>query len=159
MATDLELLLMAQTAPLAVPVAVAPASTSSNGTATSGTTETFDTVLGYYQVNLIAGRRYLAIVNGLIGNGTVIGDEFTLQIRNSGTSSNPTSASTLIAQTEWYTNAAGTAGRVGAALGQSFIAPVTGLNTFGMSATRILGTGAFTPVGTRELYVMYLGTV
>lgn len=159
MASTFEALLLAQTTQLVTPVLTTPASTSSNGTATSGTTETFDAVLGYYAVSLIAGRRYLAIVNGVIGNGSVVADEYMIQIRNSGTSSNPTSSSTLIAQSEWYVPATGSGGREAIVLGSSFIAPASGTNTFGMSATRVSGTGVFTPVGTRELYVMYLGMV
>lgn len=165
MASTYEALLLAQTAQLAVPVSATPVSTSSNGTATSGTTETFDAVLGYYQVTLIAGRRYMAIINGLVGNAGVSGDVYTVQIRNSGTSSNPTSASTLVAQSEWYGAVAGSGGRQSIVVQGSFIAPATGVNTFGMSATRAVGTGAFTPVtagnasAVRELFVVYLGAV
>lgn len=159
MASTYEALLLSLVSQLSMPVTVAPQTTSANGTATSGTTETFDAVLGYYQVSLTAGRRYLAVMNGLVGNGSVVADDYTIQIRNSGTSSNPTAASTLIAQTQWYVPATGSGGRGGIPFAGSFIAPATGLNTFGVSATRVAGTGVFTPVGTRELYVMYLGTV
>lgn len=164
MASDYEALLLASTAQLAVPVTVTPQATSSNGTATpsggSGAgTETFDAVLGYYAVSLVSGRRYLAVFNGLIGNGDTAADNYSLRIRNSGTSSNPTSSSTQIAQVNWYVPAAGTTGRGAIPLAGSFIAPATGTNTFGVSAARVVGTGVFTPVGSRELYVMYLGTV
>ncbi len=164
MASDLEILLLAQTAPVAVPVNATPVSTATNGTASSGTAETFDTVLGYYQCNLIAGRRYMAVCNGLHGNGNPA-DEYSVQIRNSGSSSNPTTASTLVAQSEWYCPATGSGGRGIIQLQGSFIAPTTGLNTFGMSSVRLVGTGSFTPVvgslagAVRELFVMYLGTV
>ena len=164
MASTYETLLLAQTAQLAVPVSATPLSTSSIGTAGVGTTETFDAVLGYYQATLIAGRRYLAVCNGLIGNGTAA-DVYSVQIRNSGTSSNPTSASTLICNSEWYCPAAGTAGRNVIPLTGSFIAPATGTNTFGVSYFRTNGSGNFTPVSgnvsgaLRELYVMYLGAV
>jgi hypothetical protein len=169
MASTYEILLLAATAQLAPPVIVAPQSTTTNGTPTptGGTgagTETFDAVLGYYAVTLVAGRRYLAVVNGLVGNGSVAADVYSIQIRNSGSASNPTSSSTLITQTEWYVPAVGTSGRDGITLSGSFIAPASGTNTFGVSATRVLGTGVFTPVvgpgsNLRELYVMYLGAV
>lgn len=170
MASTYEALLLAQTAQLLVPVSATPISTSSNGTPTpSGGsnpgTETFDAVLGYYQVTLIAGRRYMAVLNGLVGNAGVSGDVYTIQIRNSGTSSNPTSSSTLICQSEWYGALAGSGGRQSIVVQGSFIAPATGVNTFGVSAQRQVGTGAFTPVtagnasATREFYVMYLGAV
>lgn len=164
MASTYEALLLAQTAQLAVPVSATPVSTSSIGTAGVGTTETFDAVLGYYQATLIAGRRYIAVMNGLIGNGAA-GDVYSCQIRNSGTSSNPTSASTLICNSEWYCPVAGTGGRGVIALSGSFIAPSTGVNTFGMSYFRVVGSGNFTPVSgnvsgaVRELYVAYLGAV
>lgn len=163
MASTYEALLLAQTAQLMVPVNAAPVSTSSTGTPSSGTTETFDIVLGYYQATLIAGRRYLAIMNGLIGNAGVAGDVYTLQIRNSGSSSNPTSSSTLVAQVQWTSQYAGTSSRTPLFIANSFIAPTTGVNTFGFSSTKAIGTGPFTPVappnGMRELYVMYLGAV
>jgi hypothetical protein len=158
-ASTFELMLLAQTAQLAVPVNATAAATVSNGTATSGTTETFDTVLGAYQCQLISGRRYLAVVNGLVGNGSVAGDVYNCNIRNSGSSSNPTSSSTLIAQLQWVVTAAGTTGRSPIPLMLSFIAPTTGTNTFMFSAVRNSGTGVFTPIGLRELYVMYLGAV
>jgi hypothetical protein len=164
MASTLEAYLLAQVAGLALPVTATPVSTISNGTVTVGTTETFDAVLGYYAVTLVAGRRYLAVVNGLVGNGTVTADVYTVQIRNSGSASNPTSSSTLITQTEWYVPAVGSSGRDGITLSGSFIAPASGVNTFGVSATRAVGSGVFTPVvgpnnNVRELYVMYLGVV
>lgn len=169
MASTLEAYLLTQIAGLSLPVIIAPQSTISNGTATptggSGPgTETFDAVLGYYPVPLVAGRRYLAVVNGLVGNGTVAADVFSIQIRNSGSASNPTSSSTLITQTEWYVPATGSSGRDGISLSGSFIAPSSGTNTFGVSATRVVGSGVFTPVvgpgnNVRELYVMYLGVV
>jgi hypothetical protein len=166
MASTLEAFLLAQVAGLALPVTATPVSTTSNGTPTPGTggAETFDAVLGYYAVTLVAGRRYLAVVNGLVGNGTVTADVYSVQIRNSGSASNPTTSSTLITQTEWYVPAAGSSGRDGITLSGSFIAPASGVNTLGVSATRVVGSGVFTPtVGTnnnvRELYVMYLGVV
>ena len=164
MASTYEALLLAQTSQLAVPVTVAPKTTSSSGTMTPAGgsnpgTETFDAVLGYYQVTLIAGRRYLAVMNGLLCGASVANDVYGLLLRNSGTSSNPTSASTQVAGSQWVAAAAGGAGEQSMALAGSFIAPATGTNTFGFSAQRKSGTGAFTPLGTRELYVMYLGAV
>lgn len=162
MATDLELLLMAQTAPLAVPVNAAPTATASAGSPAAAT-ETIDSVLGVYQCTLVAGRRYVALMNGLTGNCGTAGDIYLCNIRNSGSSSTPSASSTLVAQTQWTSAASGSASRTGIALAGSFLAPATGLNTFAFFAQRISGAGSFTPVspnaGSRELYVMYLGTV
>lgn len=163
MASTYEALLLAQTAQLATPVIATPQSTSSAGTMTSGTTETFDAVLGYYQCTLIAGRRYLAIMNGLLCGASVANDLYTLRIRNSGTSSNPTTSSTIVAAAQWYCVATGGPGEVTTAIAGSFVAPATGTNTFGFSALRAVGTGVYTPLSLsgapRELYVMYLGAV
>jgi hypothetical protein len=84
---------------------------------------------------------------------------YRLQIRNSGTASNPTSASTSVALAEYVVPAAGGTGQQTVALASSFLAPSTGPNTFGMSVTRLSGTGTGTPLFSRELYVMYLGVV
>jgi hypothetical protein len=168
MADTFEALLMALTAQLAVPVTAAPITSSAAGTATSGTTETFDAVLGYYQCSLISGRRYMAVLNGLNGNCGVASDIYTIQIRDSGSSSNPTSASTMVAQAQWTSTTTGSLSRVPIPLAGSFIASSSGTHTFGVSATRISGSGAFTPEPpganaatpfTRELFVMYLGAV
>jgi hypothetical protein len=140
-----------------VGIVAAPLTTNANGTASSGTTETFDAVLGYYQATLISGHRYELRLNGLIGNASVASDVYTLQLRDSGTSSNPTSSSTLIAQSEWEAPASGSSGRNSIPLSMTFQAASSGVHTFGMSATRVLGTGVFTPLGTRELYVFDLG--
>lgn len=163
MASQLELLLLAATSQLAVPVNATPQATATTGTPSSGTTETFDIVLGYYQCQLIAGRRYQAQMNGLVGNAGVAGDEYSLQIRDSGSSSNPTASSTLVAQTQWSSQTAAAPGRIPIFLANTFIASSTGTHTFGFSSTKIGGTGPFTPVSppnlARELFVIYLGTV
>lgn len=168
MASELELWLASQIGPLAPPVTAAPVSTNLPGTATSGTTETFDAVLGFYQCNVTAGRRYQAVMLGLHGNCGVANDIYSLQIRDSGTSSNPTAASTLVAQAQWTSTTTGSLSRVPIPLSNTFTATSSGLHTFGFSATRISGTGSFTPEppnanGTaqfiRELFIMYLGAV
>jgi hypothetical protein len=133
-------------------------STVTNGTVVSGGTESFDTVLGFYQATLVSGQRYRVVYDGLVGNGSVVGDVFLLQIRNSGSASNPTISSTIVAQTEWGVVVTGTAGRAPLPLRNTFVASVTGVNTFGVSGLKTAGSGTFTPVtssasGLRELYV------
>lgn len=163
MASTFELLLMATYAQLALPVNASPVNTVNNGSATSGVSEIRDDILGVYQCNLLVGRRYLAIMNGLTGNLSVAGDIFLCNIRNSGTATTPNASSTLVAQQLWTSPSSGSSGRVGIPLANSFIAPATGINTFAFFAQRASGSGVFTPVsptnGVRELYVMYLGTV
>jgi hypothetical protein len=142
---------------IGIPMGSTPTSTSSNGTATSGTTETFDAVLGYYQASLISGHQYEIQVNGLIGNGSVVADLYTVQIRDSQSGSNPTSASTQIAQSEWYVPAAGSSGRNSIAVSMAFVCTLTGVHVFGVSATRVIGTGVLTPIGARQLFIVDLG--
>jgi hypothetical protein len=136
-----------------------PQSTSSNGTAGSTTTgtEVFDAVLGYYVCSLISGRRYQVTVNGLIGNAGVANDEYTIQVRDSQSASNPTSSSALISQSEWEAPMAGSGGRDTISLGQSFLCTVNGTHTFGISYTKVAGTGPFTALGNRELFVEDMG--
>lgn len=137
-----------------------PTTTASNGTATSGTTETQDMVLGTYQCTLVNGQRYEAKMNGLIGSGSVAGDVYDIKIRDSGSASAPTSSSTLIAFTQWVCPAAGGAGQATVPLAGTFVSGSSGTHTLGMFAQRVSGTGVFTPVsGTlaRELFVHELG--
>jgi hypothetical protein len=140
-------------------IMAAPTTTSTNGTAGSTTTgtEVFDAVLGYHQATLVSGRRYEVTVNGLIGNSGASGDEYTLQIRDSQSASNPTSASALVTQSEWTAPGAGSAGRNGIPLSQTFLCTVTGVHKFGVSYTKVSGTGPLTPLGTRELFIEDVG--
>lgn len=135
---------------------LAPISSSANGTATVGTTETFDAVLGNYAPTLSTGRRYRVTLGGLVGNGSVAGDVFVIQIRDGGASA-PTSSSTMICQAQWPSAVAGTVGRMAIPLEATFTVASSGVHTLGVSATRQSGTGVFTPVnstaGFRELYV------
>lgn len=140
-----------------LPYGTAPLTTGSNGTATSGTTETFDAVLSYLAMTLVLGHWYRVVLDGAIGNGSVLADVFTIQIRNSQSASNPTSASTMVAQTEYYVAGAASAGRDGYFVAAPFQCTVAGSNTFGVSATRVAGTGVFTPLGTRSLHVTDMG--
>lgn len=142
---------------LSVGTVAAPLNTTASGTPTSGTTEVFDAILGYYQVTLINGHTYRASVNGLQGSGTVAGDLYNIFIRDSGNSSNPTSASTQIAHSRWYCPAVAGAGQSSIVLAMSFVAAGSGVHTFGVSAARVSGTGVFTPVNTRELLIEDLG--
>jgi hypothetical protein len=103
------------------------------------------------------------VLDGLVGNGSVVADTFVINIRNSGSSATPTTSSTLVAQQEWVPQAVGSTGRQAIPVANTFIAPTSGVNTFAVFAARSGGTGQFTPLsppsGVRELYVVYLGTV
>jgi hypothetical protein len=162
MASTLELLLLAGVAQLAVTVNATPVSTTSVGTVTSGTTEVLDSALGTYQCTLIGGRRYMAVLNNALGSGSEAADLYKINIRNSGTSSTPTTSSTIVATTQWYVSATGGSGSTGLYVAGSFIAPASGTNTLGVFAQRAAGSGTMSIVSgvvARELFVMYLGAV
>jgi len=162
MAGTLEAYLLALTSTMGQGIQAAPVSTVSNGTSTSATTETFDAVLGNYQFSAVAGRRYMVILNNLVNGATVTADLYNLRIRNSGSSSAPTTSSTIVAYTQWYCPVNGGPGQTGIQLQGSFIAAANGTNTLGFSAQRAAGTGVYTPLSggiARELFVVDLGVL
>lgn len=142
-----------------------PASTSSNGTATSGTTETRDAALGNYTFTSAGtGRQYRVVIENLIGNGSVAGDVFQIRVRDGG-GSTPTAASTLIAETCWTPIAgSGTASRSAIPFAITFTA-ASGTRTLSMFVVRTSGTGVFTPLASagnggtaaRKMYVEDIG--
>jgi len=130
-----------------------PASTSSSGTVTSGTTETRDAVLGNYVFTAVASRRYRAVLDGC-GVGTSVADDAVcVRIRNGG-GSTPTSASTLIASARGYV--LGTLYDPTLPVAGSFV-PGAGTVTLSAFTVRLGGTGVETPSGSRQLYVVDLG--
>src|SRR5262245_46786261 len=96
-AADLNVLVDALNNQIGLPAA--RVTTASNGTATSGTTETRDTVLGNYTFTSPGSVRYRVCLYGrmLFGNSTSSGDRYKINIRDGGAST-PTAASTLVAQ-------------------------------------------------------------
>jgi hypothetical protein len=140
-------------------IPVAPVSTSSNGTTTSGTTDTLDSVLGTYTFTAIAGVRYRAMYVGGEMNTSVAGDKYNQNIRNGGAST-PTSASPSIAASSRYVAATLSAGRTGLHVMGTFV-PGAGLVTLGLFTARSAGTGVGTPTATslRELFVEAIGYV
>lgn len=146
-------------------IMAAPASTGTNGTATSGTTETRDAVLGdYVFTSAGTGRRYRVVIENLIGNGSVAGDVFQIRVRDGG-GSTPTAASTLIAETCWTPiSVAGTGSRSAIPFAITFTA-ASGTRTLSMFAVRSSGTGVFTPLASagnggtaaRKMYVEDIG--
>lgn len=158
MASTIEAYLLALTSAMGQGIVATPVSTTTAGTA-AGATETLDSVLGVYQFNAVAGRRYFATMNGLMGSGTAA-ELYATRIRDSGTASNPTNASTLLATSQWECQTTGGGGQASIVLGESFIAATSGTHTLGMFSVRINGANNFTPVSGlvgRELYVVDLG--
>lgn len=132
-----------------------PTATASAGTATSGATETRDAVLGNYAFTAVAGRRYRAVIDGLVVSGTA-GDVVGVRVRNGG-GSTPTAASTQVAAAQIVPPASGGTGQQSLPVGGTFM-PGAGTVTLSAFTVRISGTGAAeTPIGTRELYAVDLG--
>lgn len=143
-------------------IMAAALTSTSNSTTTSGTTETFDAVLGFYQFTAVSGRRYMAYLTNSMGSSNVANDLYLLRIRDSGSGSNPTSASTAVALTQWLCVATGGGGQTGVTLQGSFVSGSSGTHTLGVSATRIAGTGVFNFTSgnlARQLFVVDLGAV
>lgn len=138
----------------------APVSAASNGTATSGTTETRDTVLGNYTFTVPtvgASWRYQAMALAVGVNASVTNDVYRINIRDGGAST-PTSSSTLVASIQ--TSAISVAAQSHCVLGTWV--PGAGTHTLGVFLVRIAGTGIGTPVAqgaNRELLARFVGTV
>jgi hypothetical protein len=136
-------------------IMAAPTTAGGDGTATSGTTEVRDDGLGVYQWTAEAGRYYVAYFSG----GTLLsdaGDRNVLRIRNSGSSSTPTTASTLLGEKIIYTSETGIPGRNDALF---FTAPFTaaaGTNTIATFYANV-DSGVATPSSTRALWVQDIG--
>lgn len=131
-----------------------PSTTGLGGTATSGSTETRDDVLGTYVFTAASSRRYRATLSGLLLSATS-GDLAVVTIRDGGAST-PTAASTLIATTQWRAVATGGPGQTFCYISGTFT-PSSGTRTLAAFTKLGSGTGPVTPVGTRELYVEDIG--
>lgn len=140
-------------------IPVAPTSTSSNGTTTSGTTDTLDAVLGTYTFTAIAGVRYRAMYVGGEMNTSVANDKYNHNIRNGGAST-PTSASPSVAAGSKLMPVTLSAGRQTLHVIGTFV-PGAGVVTLGLFTARSSGTGVGTPTATvlRELFVEAIGYV
>jgi hypothetical protein len=132
-----------------------PVTTASAGTATSGTTETRDAVLGNYVFTSEGtARRYRVTYSLGIGTDTV-NDLVKINVRDGG-GSTPTAASTLLASAQMRLVAVGGAGQVSLVVTGTFTA-AAGTRTLSAFAQRISGSGVETPALLRELYVEDIG--
>lgn len=138
-------------------VMVTPVATATAGTATSGTTETRDAILGNYAFTALTGRRYRVVFAGALLNGDTANDRYTLNIRDGGAST-PTAVSTIIVATSRLVAVTGTNGRSGVDLTGTFTA-TAGTHTLAIFLLRSAGAGIGTLVGQREIYVEDIGNV
>ena len=135
-----------------------PVSTATNGTSTSGTTETLDAILGTYTFTAVAGRRYRAILDGAYASATVTNDLVGVRIRNGG-SSTPNATSTLVAASQTTVTVTGGPGQIGLLVANTFV-PGAGTVTLGVFTVRLSGTGVETIASAtlaRQLYAVDMG--
>jgi hypothetical protein len=132
-----------------------PTTTGSDGTATSGTTETRDAVLGNFAFTSAGTtRRYRVTWTGQLGV-SVANDLFVVNLRDGGAST-PTAASTLIARGQKRFTQSGGTGEETMVVTGTFTASA-GTRTISAFTVRSSGTGTATPKNTRELYVEDIG--
>lgn len=110
--------------------------------ATSGATELFEPLL-YQAATLVSGRRYEVEAYCRVDSNTA-GAIWAIRVRHSGSASNPTSASTLVAEFDGNSPVATGSGEQTAIVKGSFVAGSSGTSTFGLSAALIGGAGAIT---------------
>lgn len=141
-------------------IMAAPTTTTSNGTPSSGTTETRDAVLGNYSFTAVAGRRYRAMCTNRAMNTDTANDRYAFRIRNGGAST-PTAASTAVAEAQHVVTITAGSGRLSVPVIGTFV-PGAGTVTLGMFTVRIAGSGICTPVTqsvATELYAEDIGGV
>lgn len=131
-----------------------PTSTSSAGTATSGTTETRDDVLSIYTFTAGSSRRYRVTVAGLLLSAAT-NDLAIVTVRDGGSIS-PTSGSVLVALSQWKCQLSGGGGQTVCPVSGTFT-PSAGTRTLALFTKLAVGTGPVTPIGARELYVEDIG--
>lgn len=133
-------------------------STATNGTASSGTTETRDAVLGNLQVTLDTTRQYRVRATGLVNAGTA-GHRAHVTIRRVVGTGTPTTSDTLTGEWQGYVVAVGSGGRISYLVDDLFTAASNGVHTFALFC-QDQDSGAMTPVSlslTRRMYVEDMG--
>jgi len=127
-------------------------STGSNGTVTSGTTETVDAVLGTLTFTALAARTYRV---NLIGRGlsaSVSGDRFSVKFRYTTDGSTPTAASTLLDHdSTWYAPGVGS-NFTSTVPHQAAFTPGAATVKVVVTVTRVNGTGTATPIGSCQFF-------
>jgi hypothetical protein len=132
-----------------------PTTTGSDGTTTSGTTETRDAVLGNFTFTSAGTtRRYRVVWTGQIGV-SVANDLFVVSLRDGGAST-PTAASPLLGRGQKRFTQSGGTGEETMMVSGTFTASA-GTRTISAFTVRSSGTGTATPKNTRELYVEDIG--
>ena len=143
----------------ALGIPAAPATTSSNDTATSGTTEKRDAALGNYVFTGVAGVRYRACVYGRGYQPTVSGDRFSSRFRFTNNGATPTASDTQ-AGTDTTFITLGTSGTSTYVVNhQCTFVPGAGTITIALFNKQLSGTGVIVPTGVCEMFVEPIGIV
>jgi hypothetical protein len=140
-------------------IVVAPLTTVSSGTPTSGTTEVMDAVLGVYTFRALAGIRYRMILSGRGVASTVASDRYSVSLRYTTDGTTPTNTSTLIEHVTTF---------IQIVTGGNGIYHIPHIVTFipGAAVVNVMsgwikttGTGVGTPAGTCSLWAEAIGNV
>jgi hypothetical protein len=141
----------------ALPQIVDSQATSASGTVSSGTTETFDAVIGNIQIVADGNTQYVIESTNAIFAGTVVADHFLCRIRDGGAAA-PTTGTpgTAVAITPIRVAATSGAGQEGFIVRNRFT-PTAGTHIFGLSLTRDSGTGTLQLTGDRQFIISTAG--
>ena len=127
-------------------------STGTNGTVTSGTTETVDAVLGTLTFTSLATRTYRVSLLGRGLSGSVAGDRFSVKFRYTIDGSAPTAASTLLDH-DSTVYVPGVGGNFsGTFPHQAVFTPGAATVKVVVTTTRVNGTGVGTPIGSCQFF-------
>lgn len=135
----------------ALPQVVDIAKTVTDGTISSGTTDTLDAIMGTIQIVADGNTNYeISLRNAFIAASGSGVDHCLARIRDGGAST-PTSASTEIALWPFQPNGVSSLGQEGAVL-SVVVTPSAGTHTYGCFIQRSGGTSTnFNFIGTRQL--------
>lgn len=146
----------------ALPQVVDSIATSSNSPTSSGTTETFDTVLGNVSIVADGSTQYdVELVNSFFGatGSAVAGDHFVFRIRDGGAAVPITATpGTEVANSPFRVAAISLAGQEFIVL-RSRITPSAGTHIYGVSMARDSGTGVGLYAGPRQFVIRTAGPV
>lgn len=134
-----------------------PGSTRNNGTPTAAGNLIRDDVLGAYTFTALAGYQYRIVCDGVLLNGSAVGDVFSIQLRIAAGTDAPGGSATAVAATQATIAVTGSAGRQPIDLGGPWTCPATGVYSAAFFMQLSQGTGFGTPVSAvanRSLYAV-----
>jgi hypothetical protein len=158
------MLVVGVTTPALAPVGAVlgtPKTSNVSSTASSGTTEVRDAILGDYVFTAVSGHWYEIVYTGALANMDAANSRMATRVRDGGVST-PTTGSTLVGETTNYCVETGTAGRNSIRLGgrvSQFSSGTHTLSIFTVSLDSAASTQVPDTMSLRQLYVKYAGPV